>query len=275
MVTKMNKDILIAKNDFEGVASAIILHHLFNGQVEIKFYLYNEPIDKIETESCDMIYLLGLNKNNLTGEYDNITCLGSPEEVIDLAKATNPKLFKNSKLQEFCRHTIAYLDWSWKDKELYYGKNIDELSKYYNKAKLVETISKRIANKQELVTDVERQLIVFSKKLISDYIDKKNYNVTFLNGKKIIYTFSEINEIELANKLIEKEDADMIIIANLNNGIARIKAKKAKEFESVILNQDGRVHSNGGTIKIKSEVIDEINNIVFTDYLLKILTGGN
>ena len=67
----------------------------------------------------------------------------------------------------------------------------------------------------------------------------------------------------------------MIIIANLNNGIARIKAKKAKEFESVILNQDGRVHSNGGTIKIKSEVIDEINNIVFTDYLLKILTGGN
>lgn len=274
MVINMNKDILIAKNDFEGVASAIILHHLFNGQVEIKFYPYNEPIDKIETESCDMIYLLGLNKKNLTGKYDNITCLGSPEEVIDLARATNPKLFKNYKLQEFCKHTVAYLDWSWKEKKLYYGKNIDELSKYYNKANLVETISKRIANKQELVTDMERQLIVFSKKLISDHIDKKKYNVTYVNDKKIIYTFSEINEIELANKLIEKENADMIVIANLNNGIARIKAKKVKEFESIILNQDGRIHSNGGTIKMNAEIIDEINNIVFTDYLLEILTGG-
>lgn len=269
-----NKNMLIAKNDFEGVSSSIILYLLLNGQVDMKFYPYNEDIKDIDINKYETIYLLGLNKKSFKEDYDNIVYLGSPEEVIDLAKATNPILFKNYKLQEFCKHTIAYLNWSWKEKKMFFGKNIDELSKYYNKSKLVKTIANRIIKKQELVTDVERELIIFSKKLISDYIDKKNYDITYIDNKKIVYTFSEMNEIELANKLMEKENADIIIIVNLNNGIARIKAKKSKELESIILKQNGRIHSKGGTIKINTEIIDEINNIIFTDYLLKILTGG-
>lgn len=256
---------IYTKNDIEGICCAILLKYAIDKEdMEIIFKPYNQE-DTIILSKEDINYVVCLNSNKYKGEFFHIK---EPREITTFIKDNYYEKTFNSTYKAFCDDMFSYIDWSWKRKGLYYVKNIDELSKYYNKANLVSLVADRIKNKQELVTSTERNIIVFSKRLISDYIDKKSYRIDYINGYKIVYTFSDINEIELANKLLEMEDADIAITINLSTSIVRFKSKDKNDFiRDTIKNLGGKVHSSGGTLKIE---VDSIYDYVFKNGILKI-----
>lgn len=272
----MNNNLLLVKNDFEGIASAILLSVLFKHKIDIKFYRYEVKHTELETAGYDYIYAIGIkNIDKIETSYKCLTVFEKFIELVEILKADREDLFIEYKqLNVFCEHALAYLDWTWQDNKLYYGKNIDELSKYFNKNELVRNIADKIMNDKEIINAIERQIIIFSKKIMTNYIDKKNYYIVEKDGVKLAYAFSEMNEIELANKIIEKENVDAVVLANLNNRIIRIKAnKKNKNFTDDILKLNGHANSNGGTLKISDETYDKVHCLVF-DEILNTLKGG-
>ena len=271
-----NNTLLIAKNDFEGIATAIFLNVILKQKIDIKFYRYEIDSEEIETEEYNYIISIGLkNVENIDTKYKTLTIFNSFAEVVDYFKADNEDVYKKHKLLDtFCKHAEAYLNWTWKDDKLYYGKNIDELSKYFNKADLVRNITDKIINNKEIINNMERQMIIFSKKIMTNYIERKNYSVVEDNGIKLAYTFCEVNEIELANKIIENENVDAVVLANLNNRIIRIKTnKKSNNFANEISQLKCHTNSNGGTLKISDNTYDKIHRLVFDD-ILNTLRGG-
>lgn len=272
----MNNNLLLVKNDFEGIASAILLSVLFKHRIDIKFYRYEVEHTELETAGYDYIYAIGIkNIDKIETSYKCLTVFEKFIELVEILKADREDLFiKYKQLNVFCEHALAYLDWTWQDNKIYYGKNIDELSKYFNKNELVRNIADKIINDKEIINAIERQMIIFSKKIMTNYIDKKNYYIVEKDGVKLAYAFSEMNEIELANKIIEKENVDAVVLANLNNRIIRIKAnKKNKNFTDDILKLNGHANSNGGTLKISDETYDKVHCLVF-DEILNTLKGG-
>lgn len=269
----MIKTLLIAKNDFEGLASAILLYQLHYSELDIKFYKYDAEIDSSELIGYDTVYSVGLKNAHTYIKDQKFIKLKSFDEVKANIKESKESLFNNPAFDDFCKHSAAYLDWSWREKQLYYGKNIDELSKYYNKVSLVQTISSRITRQQELVTDLERELIVFSKRIITDYINKKRYKVIEKGDKLIAYAFCEQNDIEFANRIMQEENVDIVVLLNMDKEIARIKTRNSKDIEPYILKAGGRVNSNGGTLKVPLKLVDVIYDLSFNE-LIRTLTGG-
>lgn len=270
-----NNTLLIAKNDFEGIASAILLSVLFKHKIDIKFYRYEVECTELEIADYDYIHAIGIkNINKIKTNYKCLNVFNNFIELVDLLKADREDLFiKYKQLNIFCEHVQAYLNWTWQDDKLYYGKNIDELSKYFNKNILVRNIADKIINDKEIINAIEKQMIIFSKKIITNYIEKKNYSIIESNGVKLAYTFCEVNEIELANKIIEKEDVNAVVLANLNNRIIRIKINKnSKNLINNISKLNGYVNSNGGTLKISNETYNKIHCLVF-DEILNTLKG--
>ena len=271
-----NNTLLIAKNDFEGIATAIFLNVMLKQEMDFKFYRYEIDSAKIETEGYDYIISIGLkNIEDIDTKYKSLTIFNSFTKVVDSFKADSKDIYNEYKqLDVFCRHAQAYLDWTWQDNKLYYGKNIDELSKYFNKADLVRNITDKIINNKEIINNMERQMIIFSKKIMTNYIERKNYSVVEDNGIKLAYTFCEVNEIELANKIIENENVDAVVLANLNNRIIRIKTnKKSNNFANEISQLKCHTNSNGRTLKISDNTYDKIHRLVFDD-ILNTLRGG-
>lgn len=255
---------LYAKNDIEGLASAILFHYAYDGDIEVIFKPYNQEdiIDLTNERNC---FVLCLNADKYKGVYTNIN---SYKKVVDYIETTKPEKCTNRTYKIFCNHMDAYIDWTWQSLGLFYAKNIDELSKYYNKNRLIETISNRIKNNLELVTDEERNNIIFSKRIISDYVDKKDYKIKYIDNFKIVYSLSDINEIELANKLLEKEEADIAVVTNLSTGLVRIKCKNNCNYiKKLIKDNGGKVHSTGGTFKMDT---DEIYKTIFDKGIFKI-----
>lgn len=269
----MFKTLLIAKNDFEGLASAILLYQLENTELDIKLYKYDEVIDILEFNNYDKVYFVGLKNTHKYIDNNHIS-FKSFKEIMNHISNNNKQLYNDKAVQEFYIHAQSYIDWSWIDKKLYYGKNIDELSKYYNKISLIQTISNRVTRKQELVTDLERELIVFSKKIITDYVNKKTYNIIKKKDKLIAYAYCESNDIEFANKIMNETNADLVILFNIDKGLMRIKTRNPKYIEKNILEKGGRVNSNGGTIKISKTTIEDINDLTFGPIIDDILAGG-
>ena len=272
----MNNNLLLVKNDFEGIASAILLSVLFKHKIDIKFYRYEVEHTELETAGYDYIFAIGIkNIDKIETSYKCLTVFEKFIELVEILKADREDLFIEYKqLNVFCEHALAYLDWTWQDNKLYYGKNIDELSKYFNKADLVRNITDKIINNKEIINNMERQMIIFSKKIMTNYIERKNYSVVEDNGIKLAYTFCEVNEIELANKIIENENVDAVVLANLNNRIIRIKTnKKSNNFTNEISQLKCHANSNGGTLKISDETYDKVHCLVF-DEILNTLKGG-
>ena len=212
----MNNNLLLVKNDFEGIASAILLSVLFKHKIDIKFYRYEVEHTELETAGYDYIYAIGIkNIDKIETSYECLTVFENFIELVD-----------------------------------------------------------KIINDKEIINAIERQMIIFSKKIMTNYIDKKNYYIVEKDDVKLAYAFSEMNEIELANKIIEKEDVNAVVLANLNNRIIRIKAnKKNKNFTDDILKLNGYANSNGGTLKISDETYDKVHCLVF-DEILNTLKGG-
>lgn len=273
----MSLPIIIAKNDFEGLASAILLNVIHSKNIDLLFQKYESDISEI-TIVNSTIYAVGIKEaDSLVSKYDKATVyiFNSFKELYEYCLKEYPNEFKSRKqLRIFCEHAQSYLDWTWQKDQKYYGKNIDELSKYFNKNELAVTIADRILSNLEIVTEIEKQLIVFSKKIITNYIDKKRYYIHETDTHKYAYTFCESNEIELANKLIEYENVDAVILANLNNNIVRIKSKEKNKFEKQILNINGHVNSNGGTVKLSNDAIKKLKAIVFEEIIQDLSEGG-
>lgn len=271
-----NNSLIAAKNNTESLFCSILLKATTLRAPDINFYKYETEKFNINNH-YETIIAIGL-KNPIGLQYKTacLICLNDFQETYEFCKEMTPEIFNNnSVLNNFCEHVFAYLDWTWNDKNLYFGKNIDELSKYYNKVKLVDSISKRIKNEEELVTDIEKELIVFAKKMLTSYIINKDYNIIEYGGEKYACTYSEINEIELANKLLnDNDDIEAVIMINLNNDIVRIKTSKNVDMKDNIVKVGGFINSNGGTIKLSDDNINNFNRKIFID-IIKSLKGGN
>lgn len=267
----MTKTLLITKNDFEGIASSIILNTIFKQTtLDIILCKYEASTTTINTDDYTHIFAIGLKDTQELCERPNkITFIFNDfDDVYSFANSLYSDQFKKYKqLDVFCNHAKAYLDWSWQESKLYYGKNIDELSKYYNKIDLIDKITDRIINNKEIITSVEKQIIVFSKKIMSNYIEKNNFYIVNHNGKKFACSYCESNEIELANKILKTTDVDAVILANLNIDLVRIKTREKNQFRDNIVELNGYANNNGGTLKISEEKKKAINSLLFDDII--------
>ena len=268
---KKNKStILVAKNDFEGVASSILLNIILDKDLDIIFCKYNLSIDKIHEFNLNqydtVIFLDMLNMDKVISTA-NIYCCKTFADIKNIYPQTYKQMLNSyEKLKVFNEEVTAYLDWSWYGKNMFCAKNLDELSKYYNKNKLINKISNRIIYNKDIINSLDKEVLVFSKKLISYYINNKNYFIKTKGDKKIAFVIAENNEIELANKIIEKEKVDAVYLANLNNGMIRIKTHNDTIKKNIAL-MNGRVNSNGGTIQIKDSTMKQINKLLFNDII--------
>lgn len=270
----MIRTLLIAKNDFEGIASLIVLNTIFKNKSGLDMTLckYDTNLDTIDTNDYSIIFVVGIKDiKKLKSSGKAVYCFNSYDEVYNLAKNTYTDAFNSyNQLEVFCTHAKAYLDWSWQSSELYYGKNIDELSKYYNKIDLINTITDRIINGEEIITPVEKQIIIFSKKIMSNYIEKNNFHLVEHNGKSFACSFCENHEIELANMILKTINVDAVILVNLNTHLIRIKTREKDEFKDIITQLNGHTNNNGGTLKISDDKLKAINSLIFKDVLDKI-----
>lgn len=277
MENQKKNNLLLVKSNFEGLATAILLNVILEKDLDIRFYKYDAVITKQDLDDdykktfiSDLRLVSNIKDNSITQTF------GLKGMNIYLSLIYTEQVMKYEKeLTTFMQHCLAYIDWSWKKKELYYGKNIDELSKHFSKQYLIDLITNRILKHENIIKDSDIQLILFSKKLITHYINDKQYNIIENNNIKIAYTFCDIYEIELANKILNNEpDIDIVILANLNTKIIRIKPRDKDAFKDEILNMNGYINSNGGTIKISDGTINQINDLIFNNIINKLTEKG-
>ena len=277
MENQKKNNLLLVKSNFEGLATAILLNVILEKDLDIRFYKYDAVITKQDLDDdykktfiSDLRLVSNIKDNSITQTF------GLKGMNIYLSLIYTEQVMKYEKeLTIFMQHCLAYIDWSWQKKELYYGKNIDELSKHFSKQYLIDLITNRILEHENIIKDSDIQLILFSKKLITHYINDKQYNIIENNNIKIDYNFCDIYEIELANKILNNEpDIDIVILANLNTKIIRIKPRDKDAFKDEILNMNGYINSNGGTIKISDETINQINDLIFNNIINKLTEKG-
>lgn len=265
----MNKILLITKNDFEGMASAILLKYIHAENIDIKFYNYKAPVNSYQEDASkyEMVIAVGLkNSHYLRIDSQTLLC-NNFEDLYRLSKGLYPEDFNNKSLDIFKENVSAYIDWSWAEKKLYFGKNIDELSKHLSKQEMVDKIAERISLEQEIITDIEKEMLIFVKKIMTNVIQNKRYEIQTINNKKFAITYGEMYEIELANHILNQEqDIDAVVIFNMTTKIARIKTAKGVNMEKSIEEAGGLTNSNGGTIKF-GPVFDKT---IFTSILNKL-----
>lgn len=273
MENQKKNNLLLVKSNFEGLATAILLNVILEKDLDIRFYKYDAVITKQDLDDdykktfiSDLRLVSDIKDNSI------IQTFGLKGMNIYISLIYTEQVMKYEKeLTTFMQHCLAYIDWSWQKKELYYGKNIDELSKHFSKQYLIDLITNRILEHENIIKDSDIQLILFSKRKITHYINDKQYNIIENNNIKIAYTFCDIYEIELANKILNNEpDIDIVILANLNTKIIRIKPRDKDAFKDEIFNMNGYINSNGGTIKISDETINQINDLIFNNIINKL-----
>ena len=248
----MNKILLITKNDFEGMASAILLKYIHGNNIDTKFYNYKAPVNSYQEEATkyEMVIAVGLKNSQYLRVNSQLLICNNFEDLYEQAKGLYPEDFNNQSLEIFKENVSAYIDWSWAEKQLYFGKNIDELSKHLSKQEMIDKIAERISLEQEIVTDIEKEMLIFVKKIMTNVIQSKRYEIMTVNNKKFAVTYGEMYEIELANHILNQEkDIDAVVIFNMTTKIARIKTAKGVSMERSIEEAGGLTNSNGGTIK--------------------------
>lgn len=268
----MNNRILhLTKNDFEGIASAILSKYIYGDNIDIKFFNYSSSSYQYEEDAKQYEYVIAVGlKNSYQLKKFNIQLLECKnfQEMYQHYNTLFPEDFKNnSSLVTFYENAAAYIDWSWSDKHLYYGKNIDELCKYLGKIEVIDKIAERLSTKEEIVTKIEKEMLVFAKKIMTNTIQNKKYVVHQDGNRKYAITYSDTYEIELSNHILSQEKSiDAVIVINMNTKIARIKTAKGINLENEIIKAGGITNSNGGTIKF-GELFDKE---IFTALLNKI-----
>lgn len=261
----------LTKNDFEGIASAILSKYIYGDNIDIKFFNYSASSLQYEEDAKQYEYVIAVGlKNSYQLKKYNIELLECKnfEEMYNHYSLLFPEDFKDNKnLTVFYDNAAAYIDWSWADKQLYYGKNIDELCKYLGKIEVIDKIAERLSTGQDIVTNIEKEMLVFAKKIMTNSIQNKKYTIVNSGKRKFAITYSDNYEIELANHILSQEDdVDAVMIINMNTKIVRIKTSKGVNLERQISEAGGITNSNGGTIKF-GELFD---NTIFTALLNKI-----
>lgn len=267
----MNNRILhLTKNDFEGVASAILSKYIYGDNIDIKFYNYSSSSLQYEEDAKQYEYVIAVNLKNSyqLRKYNNIELLEYKnfEEIYRHYSNLYPEDFANNKnLSIFYENASAYIDWSWSDKQLYFGKNIDELCKYLGKIEVIEKIAERLSTGKDIVTNTEKEMLVFAKKIMTNSIQSKNYDILYSKDNKLKFAiaYSDSYEIELANHVLSQDNSiDAVMIINMNTKIARIKTSKNVNLEKQISEAGGITNSNGGTIKFGSLFDDNIFTVL-------------
>lgn len=248
----MNRILLITKNDFEGIASAILLKYIYGDNIDTQFYSYKAPVTHYQDDASkyEMVIAVGLKNASYLNINSELLICNCFENLYIKCNEMHPEDFDNTSLDIFKENVTAYIDWSWAEKRLYFGKNIDELSKYLGKQEIIDKIAERISLKKEIVTETEKEMLVFAKKIMTNNIQNKNYEIITIGDKKFAVTYGEMYEIELANHILSQEkDIDAVVIFNMVTKIARIKTAKGVNMEKSIQDAGGLTNSNGGTIK--------------------------
>ena len=251
------KTIHITKNDFEGMACAILSKYLFENNLDIKFaskYIPKLALErKIDINSHCFIIISGIkeqiNKNIPIIQADTF------KELYNKLNILFPKEFDNQTLKLFKEHVDAYLDWSWKEKELYLAKNIDELTKSMEKKDIIDNIAKRIFNKELLITDNERAIIKAEKKKMTNSIEDRHLITQKIGNYNVVITFAENYKNELANVLINKDikgfKADIVYIIDMHMGYAFVKyckSNKMKNFNKKLEDMGASIEKNNTAI---------------------------
>lgn len=248
----MNRVLLATKNDFEGMACAILLKYIHECNVDMSFHNYKAPVTEIENtaKQYEVVIAVGLkNANQLKINSELLICEGF-EDLYAQYKELYYEDFDNPSLDVFKDNVSAYIDWSWAQKRLYFGKNIDELSKYLGKVEMINKIAERISCNEEIITETEKEMLIFAKKIMTNNIQNKRYEIIKANNKNFAVTYGEMYEIELANHILSQEkDIDAVVIFNMTTKIARIKTARGVSMEKSIADAGGLTNSNGGTIK--------------------------
>lgn len=264
-----NRILHLTKNDFEGVASAILSKYIYGDNIDIKFFNYNSSSLQYENDAKQYEYVIAVGlKNSYQLKKFNIELLECRnfEEMYNHYSSLFPEDFRDNKnLSVFYENASAYIDWSWSDKQLYYGKNIDELCKYLGKIEVIDKISERLSTGKDIVTNIEKEMLVFAKKIMTNSIQSKNYEILYSKDNKLKFaiTYSDSYEIELANHILSQENSiDAVMIINMNTKIVRIKTSKGVNLEKQISEAGGITNSNGGTIKFGSLFDDNIFNVL-------------
>lgn len=248
----MNRILLITKNDFEGIASAILLKYIHGNNIDTQFYSYKAPVNHYQEDASkyEMVIAVGLKNASYLNIASELLVCNCFEDLYVKCNEMYPEDFNNPSLDTFKENVTAYIDWSWAEKRLYFGKNIDELSKYLGKQEIIDKIAERISLKEEIVTETEKEMLIFAKKIMTNNIQNKRYEIVAIGNKKFAVTYGEMYEIELANHILAQEiDIDAVVIFNMTTKIARIKTARGVNMEKSIQDAGGLTNSNGGTIK--------------------------
>lgn len=248
----MNRVLLLTKNDFEGMASAILLKYIHDTNIDLSFHNYKASVNEMYdvAKSYEIVIAVGLKNMNQLNVNSELLICNNFEDLYSKCEDLYYEDFDNHTLEIFKQNVSAYIDWSWVDRKLYFGKNIDELSKYLGKTETINKISERISYNQELITNTEKELLIFAKKIMTNNIQNKRYDLLSVNNKNFAVTYAEMYEIELANHILSQEkNIDAVVIFNMTTKIARIKTARGTTMERAIVDAGGLTNSNGGTIR--------------------------
>lgn len=248
----MNRVLLLTKNDFEGMACGILLKYIHDENIDLSFHNYKASVNEMYevAKSYEIVIAVGLkNMNQLNLNSELLICTNF-EDLYSKCNDLYYEDFDNPTLEVFKQNISAYIDWSWVEKKLYFGKNIDELSKYLGKPETINKIADRISCNQDLITNTEKELLIFAKKIMTNNIQNKRYEILNVNNKVFAVTYAEMYEIELANHILSQEkNIDAVVIFNMTTKIARIKTARGISMERAIVDAGGLTNSNGGTIR--------------------------
>ena len=248
----MNRVLLLTKNDFEGMACAILLKYIHDENIDLSFHNYKASVNEMYdiAKSYEIVIAVGLkNMNQLKINSEMLTCTNF-EDLFTRYKDLYYEDFNNHSLDIFKENVSAYIDWSWSEKKLYFGKNIDELSKHLGKIDTINKVAERISQNEDLITNTEKELLIFAKKIMTNNIQNKRYEIMNVNNKSFAVTYAEMYEIELANHILSQEKGiDAVVIFNMTTKIARIKTARGISMERAISEAGGLTNSNGGTIR--------------------------
>lgn len=265
----MNKVLLLTKNDFEGMACAILLKYIHGTNVDLSFHNYKASVNEMYevAKPYELVIAVGLKNMNQLQTGSEILLCNNFEDLFLRYKELYYEDFNNRSLDIFKENVSAYIDWSWSDKKLYFGKNIDELSKYLGKIETINKVAERISCNEDLITDTEKELLIFAKRIMTNNIQNKRYEIIDMNGKSFAVTYAEMYEIELSNHILSQEkDIDAVVIFNMTTKIARIKTARGVSLERAISEAGGLTNSNGGTIRFGPT----FDKTIFTSILNKL-----
>lgn len=255
------------RNTYEGMACAILSRLIYGDNIEIKF-ISKPKLTEIDSDA--KIIITGLDCK-VSVELDNLVFHASNNCFIEY-KTFLESMFNdinnNSIYQEFVDHSLAYIDWSWRDVKKYYGKNIDELLKMYSQEELVDLIANRIHNQEELIQEKEKALLAFDKQKMNEYIEQKTIEQKEINGYKYGIVFSDLYASSILNVIL-KQEVDIALVIDMNKKVAYYKYnknnKRINNFKDKIEKIGGIPNSYGGYVSFQK---------VFDASIITALTGN-